>query len=197
MASPTWWTCVLVNSRIWWWTGRPGVLRFMGWQRVGHDWATELNWDYGGGNEDNGGLPQKIPSLYCYGRCPQPCSRSPPTHAFSRDSWTPTGKSPVGTLFLSLGSWCTSFCCALQESISKNSLKFEFRIKPCFCQRCSEGSNKPCAHQDPGTPQRLRQNCVWASPVEVRVGSGLSQGQRLWVWVWHKSSWRRSSLTPL
>ena len=33
-------------SDLWscWWTGRPGVLRFMGSQRVGHDWATELNW---------------------------------------------------------------------------------------------------------------------------------------------------------
>ena len=31
-------------TRSWWWTGRPGVLRFMGSQRVGHDWATELNW---------------------------------------------------------------------------------------------------------------------------------------------------------
>ena len=28
----------------WWWTGRPGVLRFMGSQRIEHDWATELNW---------------------------------------------------------------------------------------------------------------------------------------------------------
>jgi len=28
----------------WWWTGRPGVLWFMGSQRVGHNWATELNW---------------------------------------------------------------------------------------------------------------------------------------------------------
>ena len=28
----------------WWWTGRPGMLGLMGWQRVGHDWATELNW---------------------------------------------------------------------------------------------------------------------------------------------------------
>ena len=28
----------------WWWTGRPGVLQFMGSQRIGHDWATELNW---------------------------------------------------------------------------------------------------------------------------------------------------------
>ena len=25
------------------WTGRPGMLRFMGSQRAGHDWATELN----------------------------------------------------------------------------------------------------------------------------------------------------------
>ena len=44
MASLTRWTWVWVNSRSWWWTGRPGVLRFMGLQRVGHDWATELNW---------------------------------------------------------------------------------------------------------------------------------------------------------
>ena len=44
MASPTRWTWVWVISGSWWWTGRPGVLRFMGSQRVGHDWATELNW---------------------------------------------------------------------------------------------------------------------------------------------------------
>ena len=44
MASLTRWTWVWVNSRCWWWTGRPGVLRFMGSQRVRHDWATELNW---------------------------------------------------------------------------------------------------------------------------------------------------------
>ena len=46
MASPTWWTWVWVNSRSLWWTGRPGVLRFMGLQRVGHDWATDLIWFY-------------------------------------------------------------------------------------------------------------------------------------------------------
>ena len=44
VASPTQWTWVCVNSGSWWWTGRPGVLRFVGSQRVGHDWATELNW---------------------------------------------------------------------------------------------------------------------------------------------------------
>ena len=42
IASPTQWTWVWVNSRSWWWTGRPGILQFMGSQRVGDDWATEL-----------------------------------------------------------------------------------------------------------------------------------------------------------
>ena len=31
-------------SLSWWWTGRPGVLQSLGSQRVGQDWATELNW---------------------------------------------------------------------------------------------------------------------------------------------------------
>ena len=44
MASPTLWTWVWVNSWSWWWTGRPGLLQFMGSQRVGHDWVTELYW---------------------------------------------------------------------------------------------------------------------------------------------------------
>ena len=44
MASPTQWTWVWVHSGSWWWTGRPGMLQSMGSQRVGHDWATELNW---------------------------------------------------------------------------------------------------------------------------------------------------------
>ena len=52
MCSPHWrrenhWRLCLrgyLNSGSWWWTGGPGVLWFMGSQRVGHDWATELNW---------------------------------------------------------------------------------------------------------------------------------------------------------
>ena len=43
VASLTRWTWVWVNSGSWWWTGRPGMLRFMGSQRVGLDWVTELN----------------------------------------------------------------------------------------------------------------------------------------------------------
>ena len=42
MASPTQWKWVWVNSGSWWWTGRPDMLWFMGSQRVGHDWVTEL-----------------------------------------------------------------------------------------------------------------------------------------------------------
>ena len=44
MASPTLWTRVWVDSGSWWWTGRPGMLQFIGSQWVGHNWATELNW---------------------------------------------------------------------------------------------------------------------------------------------------------
>ena len=44
MASPTWWTWVLVSSGSWWRRGKPGVLQSMGSQRVRHDWAMELNW---------------------------------------------------------------------------------------------------------------------------------------------------------
>ena len=43
MASLTQWTWVWVNSRSWWWSGRPGVLQSMGSKRVGHDWVIELN----------------------------------------------------------------------------------------------------------------------------------------------------------
>ena len=58
MASLTRWTWVWVNSGSWWWTGRPGVLRFMRSQRVRHDWATELNWK-------QLLLPPKV-SLFCF-----------------------------------------------------------------------------------------------------------------------------------
>ena len=44
MASLTRWTWVWVGCGSWWWTGKPGVLQFMGLQRVWHDWVTELNW---------------------------------------------------------------------------------------------------------------------------------------------------------
>ena len=82
MASPTQWTWVWVNSRSWWWTGRPGVLQIMGSQRVGHDLVIELNWTEayfsgslgswsqcshfkGSGLDLRSGM--KIPQVVCYG----------------------------------------------------------------------------------------------------------------------------------
>ena len=51
-------TWVWVNSRSWWWTGRPGVLQFMGSQRVGHDWATGVtDW-----SDVNRWFPGKVPN---------------------------------------------------------------------------------------------------------------------------------------
>ena len=55
--------------------------------------AIYLGPNYGGGYEDNRDLPQKIPCMYCHSPCPQSCIRPPPTHTFTGDSWTPTGKS--------------------------------------------------------------------------------------------------------
>ena len=44
MASLMQWTWTWANFGRWWGIGRPGVLQFMGLQRVGHDWVTTLNW---------------------------------------------------------------------------------------------------------------------------------------------------------
>ena len=52
----------------------------------------------------------------------------PLTHAFVGDSKTPTGKSPVEALFLSPESWCTRFCCALQESCVHPSLVSNYTL---------------------------------------------------------------------
>ena len=63
----------------------------------GQGWVPSLLFDtrpnYGGGNDDNGGLLQKVPCVHCPTQCPRPCSRAPPAHTSARDSWTLTGKS--------------------------------------------------------------------------------------------------------
>ena len=62
-------------------------------------------------------------------------------------------------------SWGDTPCPKAKEKPQQDGRRGEFalRIKPHTCQRLSEGSNKPCVHQDPVIPQRLRQNCVWVS----------------------------------
>ena len=79
-----------------------------------------------GGNEDNADLLQKMPCVYHYTQCPQPCSRPPLTHTSAGDSWTHTGKSgsvscrvtdPFSQVLL-----CTRF--SLQESVFPVLCKF-------------------------------------------------------------------------
>ena len=88
----------------------------------------DLRPNYGGGNEDNGNLLQKVPCRHCYTQCPQPCSRPPPTHASTETlghSRASLGQSLVRLLLLSLGSWyAQGFVCALQESVSPVLCKF-------------------------------------------------------------------------
>ena len=88
----------------------------------------DLRPNYGGGNEDNGDLLQKVPCTHCYTRCPLPFSRPPPTHSLLETpghSWASLGQSLVGSLVLSPESWCTqSFVCALQEFVSSTLCKF-------------------------------------------------------------------------
>ena len=67
MPSPTQWTWVWMDSGSVWWTGRPGVLWFMGLQRVGHDWVTEVNWKVLQSLIRNCvlfSLTQRVPSLF-------------------------------------------------------------------------------------------------------------------------------------
>ena len=89
----------------------------------------DLRPNYGGGNEDNGNLLQKVPCTHCYIQCSRPCSRPPLTHTPAGDSWTLMGKSGsvslVGSLLLSPGYWCAQgSVCALQESVSPVLCKF-------------------------------------------------------------------------
>ena len=74
----------------------------------------DLRPNYGGGNEDNGDLLQKVPCTHCCIQCPWPGSRPLLTLASARDSWTLTGKSgSVSCEVTALFSWvlvCIKFC---------------------------------------------------------------------------------------
>ena len=94
----------------------------------------DLRPNYGGGNEDNGDLLQKVPCIHCCTQCPRPCSRPPLTHISAGDSWTLTtpghswaslGKSLVESLLISPGSRCApGSVCALPESVSQSCVSF-------------------------------------------------------------------------
>ena len=78
--------------------------------------------NYDGGNEDNGNLLQKVPYMYWYTQCPQPCSRPPltmPPPENPGHSWASLGQCIVGghCSFL-LDPGAQGSVCALQESVS-------------------------------------------------------------------------------
>ena len=137
--SALWWRKIrglwkLPDGRDWLW-GKLGLVLMGGamlsksliqFSVDGQDCVPSLLFDprpnYGGGNEDDEDLLQKVPCTHCYTQCLQPCSRPPPTHTSARDSWTLTGKSgSVSCGVTAPFSWFlvhTMFCCALQESVS-------------------------------------------------------------------------------
>ena len=88
----------------------------------------DLRPNFGGGNEDNGYLLQKVPCMLCCAQCPRPCSRPLLTHASTRDSWTlmsSLGQSLVGSLLFSSGSWCTQgFFLALKSLCPQSCVSF-------------------------------------------------------------------------
>ena len=63
----------------------------------------DLRPNYGGGNEDNGDLLQKVPCTHCCTQCPQPCSRPPPTHSSAGDLRPSLGQSLMGHCSFLLG----------------------------------------------------------------------------------------------
>ena len=84
--------------------------------------------NYGGDNADNGDLLLKVPCVYCYTQCPQPCSKPPLTHASVGDSWILPGKSgsvSCGVMLLSPESWwAQGSVCAPQGTTSQSCVSY-------------------------------------------------------------------------
>ena len=84
--------------------------------------------NYGGGNEDNGDLLQKVPCMCCCTQCLRPCSRPPLTQASAGDSWTLVGKSGSASCGLTAPFSCilahTRLCLYPPQSVSPVLCKF-------------------------------------------------------------------------
>ena len=151
--------------------------------------AIYLGPKYGGSNEDNDDLLQKIPCMYCYTQCPQPCSRPPLTHApleTPGDSQASLGQSPMGSLLLSPGSLCTRFCLCPPRVCFPRLCKFwqlYGRVNGdllqeglCHIQACCTQSPCPCSRPLlTRTSAGNTQTQLWRSPCGVS-GSWCTQG---------------------
>ena len=119
----------------------------------------DLRPNYGGGNEDDGNLFQKVPCTHCCTQCPRPCSRPLQTHASTRDSWTLRGMcGSVSCGVTAPFSWvlvCTRFCLCPPRVFSPVLCKF-WRLYGgvngdllqeglCHTQVCCTQSPCPCS----------------------------------------------------
>ena len=68
----------------------------------------DLRSNYGGGDEDNGELLQKVSCTHWCAQCPQPWNRPPPETP--GHSWASLGQSLVGSLLLYPRSCAHNFC---------------------------------------------------------------------------------------
>ena len=86
----------------------------------------DLRPNYGGGNEDNGNLLQKVRCMHCFASNPEAGHRRPmPLPETPGHSWASLGQPLVESLLLSPWSWCIQgSVCALQESVSPVLCKF-------------------------------------------------------------------------
>ena len=104
--------------------------------------------------------------MHCYSPCPQPCSRPMLIHTVARDSQTPTGMSPMESMFISLESWCTRFCCALW-------VYFLVLCKFCLLYRGVNGDllQEDLCHSHTQSP------CPWGGPQLTCTSTGDAQTQ--------------------
>ena len=106
--------------------------------------------------------------MYCHSPCPQSCRRPPPTHTFTGDSWTPTGKSrtvscgvivPFSWFLVHKVLWCPPrvylpVLCKFWQlyggvngDLLQEDLCYTYTQSPCPC------SNPPLTHNSIGYAQ--------------------------------------------
>ena len=110
--------------------------------------------NYGGGDEDNGDLPHKVPCT-TNTQCPQSCSRPPPTRTSARDSWTPTGKSRTVSCGVTAPfSWVLVHKVLLcpprvyfPDCISSGSSMVGLMVTSCIFLGCKITADGDCSHE--------------------------------------------------
>ena len=133
----------------------------------------DLRPNYGGGNEDNGDLLQKVPCTQCCTQYHQPCSSHrrpmllPETPEYS---WVSLGQSLARSLLLPPGSWCTRFCLCPPRVCCPGLCKFWWLYGGVNGDLLQEGlyHTQVCRTQSP---------CPCGSPLLTRTSPGDTQRQ--------------------